>query len=225
MEQLLNRMRVDVNENVYLKDPFSSDLGKEIIEKSIQVMSTLGLESFTFKKLAVEVGSTEAAIYRYFENKHKLLLFLNLWYWGYLELNLVMGTANLTDPKHKLHIALQILIDGPIGKQNEFVNPVHLRQMLIEESFKAIMTKEVERDFKNGYFSSYLKIGERIAEIIYELNPTYKFPKTLASTIMESSLLQPYYAKHIPVLTEMTASGTERLEFYKELVFNVISTK
>lgn len=35
-----------------------------------------GYEAFTFKKLAEDIGTTEAGIYRYFENKYKLLVYL-----------------------------------------------------------------------------------------------------------------------------------------------------
>jgi len=216
-------MRVDVNENIYLKDPFSSDLGKEIIAKSIKIISELGLENFTFKKLAAEVGSTEAAIYRYFENKHKLLLFLNLWYWGYMELNLVLGTTNLSDPSKKLEVALRLLVDGPIGRQNEYVDPVSLHQMIIEESVKSLLTKEVDKYRQSGFFSTYCKIGDRIAGFIQEINPDYKFPKTLVSTIMEASLMQPFYAKHLPMMTETPTTDGERVSFFKELVFKVIN--
>jgi len=223
MEQLLQKMRVDINENLYLKDPFSSDLGKEIIAKSIICISEYGLEHFNFKKLAAEVGSTEAAIYRYFENKHKLMLFLTLWYWGYLELNLVMAITNLTDPVEKLNVALRILVNGPISKKNDYVDPVRLHEMIIDEANKAFMTKEVEEDSKKGFFASYLNIGNRISEIIKEINPNYNYPKTLVSTIMEASLLQQFYAKHLPMLTEMPTNEEERMAFFKDLVTKAIN--
>ncbi len=215
-------MRVDVNDGVYLKDPFSSALGRQIIEKSISMISEKGLECFTFKKLAVAVGSTEPAIYRYFENKHKLLLFLNLWYWRYLELNLVMGTANIADPVRQLEIAIEVLVCGPIGRQNEFIDPVALHALLVEESIKAMLTKAIESDLENGFFSSYFRIGHRIAEIIKAINPEYRFPKTLVSTVLEASLLQPYYAAHLPMMTEMPASEASRVTFFRELVLKVI---
>jgi len=223
MEQLLQKIRVDINENLYLKDPFSSDLGKEIIAKSIKSIREHGLENFNFKKLAIEVGSTEAAIYRYFENKHKLMLFLNLWYWGFLELNLVMGTTNLTDPQEKLRIAIKILVNGPISKKNDYVDPVILHDMIVEEAIKAFMTKEVDEDRRKGFFSTYLNMGGRITDILKEINPQYNYPKTLVSMIMEASLLQRFHAKHFPTLTETPASEEERLAFFNELITKAIN--
>jgi len=223
MEQLLQKIKVDINENLYLKDPFSSDLGKEIIAKSIKCIREYGLENFNFKKLATEVGSTEAAIYRYFENKHKLMLFLNLWYWGFLELNLVMGTTNLVDPQEKLQVAIKILVNGPLSKKNDFVDPVTLHDMIVEEAIKAFMTKEVDEDRRKGFFTTYLNMGERIAEILKEINPAYNYPKTLVSMIMEASLLQRFHAKHFPTLIEAQASEEERLAFFNELITKAIN--
>ncbi len=56
-------------QNVYLKNPESSDLGLKIISNSIEMVNELGFESFTFKKLGERIESPESSIYRYFENK------------------------------------------------------------------------------------------------------------------------------------------------------------
>jgi len=50
--------------------------GEKIILHSIQLIHKNGFEAFTFKKLAIDSGTTEAGIYRYFENKHRLLIIL-----------------------------------------------------------------------------------------------------------------------------------------------------
>ena len=72
MDRLLQSIKIEINQNIYLKDPQSSDLGKKIIEHSIIMIQELGFENFTFKKLGVQISSNESSIYRYFENKHKL---------------------------------------------------------------------------------------------------------------------------------------------------------
>ena len=59
------KLSFKVNEAVYLRDPEASELGKLIIKHSIDLIYNLGFESFTFKKLAVEMGTTEASVYRY----------------------------------------------------------------------------------------------------------------------------------------------------------------
>ena len=129
-------MKVEVNPNLYQKEPFSSSLGVSIVQESARLIQELGLENFTFKKLSQEIGSTEAAIYRYFENKHKLLLYLTAWYWGWMEHNLVFGTANLNDPAERLSVAIRLLSDGPIFQKNDYLNPVSLREIVINESLE-----------------------------------------------------------------------------------------
>ena len=70
-------IKISLNNGLYLKEPQDSKLGRNIIKHSILLIDKFGFESFTFKKLAEEINSTEASIYRYFENKHLLLLFGN----------------------------------------------------------------------------------------------------------------------------------------------------
>ena len=89
MDNLLKSMKMEVHDNLYLKEPFSSELGSSIVHEGAILIESLGMEHFTFKKLAVQIGVTEAAIYRYFENKHMLLLYLTAWYWAWLEVNFV----------------------------------------------------------------------------------------------------------------------------------------
>jgi len=74
-----------VNEKIYIRDPEGTEMGKQIVKHAIDQIYSLGFEQFTFKKLAAEMGTTEATIYRYFENKHRLLLYILNWYWSYLE--------------------------------------------------------------------------------------------------------------------------------------------
>ena len=83
MDRLLSTIKIQVNENLYNKDPETSELGKKIIENSIKLIHEIGVEAFTFKKLGKEIQSNESSIYRYFENKHKLLLYLTSWYWSW----------------------------------------------------------------------------------------------------------------------------------------------
>ena len=77
MSTILSNIKIQVNEKLYVKDPETSDLGKKIIENSILLIDEIGIEHFTFKKLGERIGSNESSIYRYFENKHKLVVYLS----------------------------------------------------------------------------------------------------------------------------------------------------
>jgi len=109
MKQLFSGIKIGIHEDLYVKDPESSALGKKIVEKSIVLIDEIGFDSFTFKKLGAEIGSNESSIYRYFENKHKLLLYLTSWYWAWKEYQLVFSTNNIEDPRQVLETAINVL--------------------------------------------------------------------------------------------------------------------
>lgn len=222
METILRRTKVEVNKNLYIKDPFSSELGILIAKEGMLLIQDLGIEQFTFKKLAGKTGSTEAAIYRYFENKHMFLLYLSAWYWGWMEHNLVFGTATINDLHQKLGVAIRLLVEGPIFKQNEFLDPMQLRDIVINESIKGFLTKTVDSEHELGIFAEVYKFGERVTDIIRAINPNYKFPKILVSTIQQSSLLQSFNALHLPGMTDATLDDQSRYEFFHQLVMNTI---
>ena len=78
------KINLEINPKLYLKDPQHTQLGRNIIEHSVLMIDEIGLDHFTFKKLAVTISSTEASIYRYFENKHNLFVYLLNWYWEWM---------------------------------------------------------------------------------------------------------------------------------------------
>jgi AcrR family transcriptional regulator len=223
METILSKSKVEVCSKLYLKEPFSSELGTLIVREGTRLIQELGMENFTFKKLANEIGSTEAAIYRYFENKHKLLLYLTAWYWGWMEINLVYSTANLIDPEKRLRLAIKLMVDGPIFTKNQYLDPIQLHQLVINESLKGYLTKEVDAEHENGIFAQVYKFGELISSIIKEINPTYEYPKTLVSTVMESSLLQSFNFIHLPGMIEKSMDSSGRYQFFHQLVLNAIT--
>lgn len=208
-----------------MKDPESSLLGRKIVRQSTLLIDDIGLENFTFKKLAKEIGSTEASVYRYFENKHKLLIYLVSWYWNWMEYQLVFQTSNLESAEKVLETAIATLAKPiQIDNQYESIDAQALHRIVVSESAKAYLTKEVDNDNKEGYFASYKRLTHRVAEMILELKPTYKYPTALVSIIMESSHQQSYFAKHLPSLTEVKGDDNEEtlIEFLTDLVFNAL---
>ncbi|MCW8897527.1 MAG: TetR/AcrR family transcriptional regulator [Flavobacteriales bacterium] len=223
MKQLLSSVNIKVNENVYLKNPESSELGKKIIAGSIDLINEMGFEAFTFKKLGQAIGSTEASIYRYFESKHKLLLYLNCWYWSWTEYKMMFGLANILSPVERLRKAI-LLLTQEAGEDNSFmhINELKLNQIVISESSKAYLTKEVDQDNKLGAYAVQKQLVQRVSDIILEINPTYKYPHMLISTVIEGAHLQRYFAEHLPRLTDTSDKDDYITAFYTELVFKAI---
>ena len=218
-------LQINMNPSLYLRDPEGTDLGKNIIQHSIQLIHDTGFEAFTFKKLAESIGTTEAGVYRYFENKHKLLVYIISWYWRWLDFQIGYQTKNLTNPVSKLKKVITILAttvedDLMTGHVDESI----LHQILISEGSKAFLTKQVNQDNKQEYFKPYKDLCNTIGEIILECNPKYKYPHSLASTIIEMAHLQNFFMNHLPSLTDFSKSKNESeiIKYLEELVFNTI---
>lgn len=221
----LNNINFNLNENLFKKDPQSSELGRKILSNSIELIDQLGFEAFTFKKLGEAIGSNESSVYRYFENKHKLLLYILSWYWNWLEFKLMFATNNITDYERVLEISLD-LVTGEIQRDPlfEFIDEEKLYCIVSDESVKAYMTKEVTSENKEGLFIDYKRLVMRISDTILKINPNYKDPQALISTIIEGSHLQRFYAKNLPALTGSWNKHHTISDFYKELVFKAILT-
>ena len=218
-------IQIQMNPSLYLRDPEQSELGKNIIKYTIQFIHKNGFEAFTFKKLADAIGTTEAGVYRYFENKHKLLVYIISWYWGWLQIQLNFETNNIQDPFVKLKKVIRLLStnvedDITTGHVDESL----LHQILISEGSKAYLTNHVGKDTKQQFFKPYKDLCNSISTIILECNPKYKYPHSLASTIIEMAHLQNFFMNHLPSLTDFSKSKdeTEIIKFLEDLVFNSV---
>lgn len=192
-----------MSENLYTKDPYETTLGRKIIRESIAMIDKLGFEGFTFKKLAAKIDSTEASIYRYFENKHRLLVYIIAWYWNWKEYKIDIGVLNIPDPRVRLKIALQILSARP-EQDPTFpdVDEVALHRIVLSESDKTYLTKQVDEDNKVGLFRGFKSLCKKIAAFVLEINPDFKYSRSLISTAIQASHQQLFYAEHLPSLTD-----------------------
>lgn len=217
-------IQIKVAEQVYLKDPESSKLGKNIITHSILLIDELGLEDFTFKKLAEAIGSTEASVYRYFENKHKLLIYLTAWYWSWIEYQILFSTNNIPSALEKIEIAVKVL-SKPTRFDPTFlhIDEEALYRVVISESAKAYLTKAVDSDNKEGFFVSYKRLCNLIADLIISINPDYKYPHSLISTVIEATHNQRFFSEHLPRLTDIKQGKEEQIiAFLMELIYKAI---
>jgi AcrR family transcriptional regulator len=216
-------LQIKMNEKLFLRDPEQSELGNKIIQDSIRLIHEIGFEAFTFKKLAIEIGSTEAGIYRYFENKHRLLIYLTAWYWSWLEYQVTYRTNNIQDPMAKLKIVIKLLattVENDTSTRH--VDESMLHQIIITEGSKAYLTKRVSEDNKDRLFKPYKDLCARIGNMILECCPNYPYQKSLASTIIEMAHFQNFFMNHLPSLTDFTENKdeVEIVRFLEDLVFS-----
>ncbi|OYX28528.1 MAG: TetR family transcriptional regulator [Flavobacteriales bacterium 32-35-8] len=222
MQTLLSNLKIAVPENIFLKDPDSSELGKRIIENSILLIDSIGFDTFTFKKLGEKIGSNESSIYRYFESKHKLLLYLSSWYWGWIEYQLVFETHSISDNKEKLLKAINIVCRNiKTGHSYTYINEVALNRIIINENSKSFLTKEVDQENKEGYFVIYKRIVKRLSDIIQNTRPDFPYPASLASTILEGSMHQHFLKDHFKSITNCNDTVSPS-DFFIDLTINTL---
>lgn len=219
-------LQIKMNETLYLRDPEQSELGKKIIKYSIQLIQKSGFESFTFKKLADAIGTTESGIYRYFENKHKLYIYIISWYWVWLEFQIVYQTKNIHDSNTKLKQVITLLattVEDDI--MTSHLDESLLHQILITEGSKSYLTKHVGEENKLHYFKPYKDLCNTISKIILEYNAEYKYPHSLASTLIEVAQLQNFFMHKFPALTDFDQIKKEDqiVDFLNSILFSSIN--
>ncbi|MFT4800749.1 MAG: AcrR family transcriptional regulator [Flavobacteriaceae bacterium] len=221
-------IKITLSNGLYLRNPQESKLGKKIIEHSINMIFTYGFESFNFKKIANEINSTEASLYRYFQNKHMLLLYLVNWYWEWVMYLITINTMNIIVSEQKLQIIIHSIVSA--SKSNslvEYVDENKLQSIIISEGTKAYHTIGVDKENAEGFFKSYKNLVAMISKVITEVNPEFKYPNALASNLFEMSNNHIFFAQHLPKLTDVTSKVNVEKEievmmnyFVKKLVLS-----
>jgi len=219
------KFRVEMNAELFLRNPENSVLGKKIIDHSIILIHKNGFEAYTFKKVAEAINTTEASVYRYFENKHLLLIYLVSWYWSWLEIQINYQTNNIKDPIIKLKKVIKLLATTvEDDEKTSYVDESLLHQIVIAEGSKAYLTKQVNIDNEHHFFKPYKDLCSIIGALILECNPKYKYPKALATTIIEMAHLQNFFMNNLPALTDFGGEKAQSkiIAFLNDLVLTTI---
>lgn len=183
----------------------------------------MGFENFNFKKLGQLISSNESSIYRYFESKHKLLVYLSAWYWSWIEYQLIVETYSITQLTEKLEKAIEVVTRTTKQDSNySHINEVLLNTIIINENSKSYHTKDVDTGNKEGFFLPYKRVIHRLSDIISTYNTTYKFPLNLSSTIVENALFQQFSKQHFTSITNCTDNVFTPTDYFKDLVFKTL---
>jgi AcrR family transcriptional regulator len=220
-QQVLPSLKIEVNSLIYLKDPASSELGKKILSSSLLMIDEMGMECFTFRKLAKLLNTTESSIYRYFESKHKLLLYFYNWYWAWMEYKIIFSINNIVNPTDKLKIAIGTLCSPAQENNQQFYLPLNiLNKIVISESSKAYFSKEVDEENKSGFFLSFKRVASIFVGIIGEIDKNYPFAHTLVATCLEGILHQQYFSEHLPSLSDFDGDNAKLEKIFYEIIIN-----
>jgi len=222
------QLKFKVNDHLYLRDPENSEIGKSIVKNSIELIHETGFENFTFKKLAQKISSTEATVYRYFSSKHKLLTYILNWYWSYLELISKFRLSEIKNPQEKIEKLLSI-----ITHQENYENTIEdydlkkLHAIVIAESSKSYLVKEVDEINKKLVFNPLKSLCGFFGEVISEAKPDFPYPRSFASTLLETAHDQQFFSEHLPKLTDNHIEKIEHkkyvLDYLRFITFNQIN--
>jgi AcrR family transcriptional regulator len=220
MIEFIENITIKISSEIYLKNPKTSVLGQKIIIGSIELMSELGYEEFTFKKLSEHIHTTESSIYRYFENKHRLLLYLTNWFWLWQEYKIIQSALKEQTKESKIITAIHILCSNEFD--NELVDGIDVVNLnkivksdLTKHYFKGYDT-EKNQELYHGYYS----ICRRFAFLINNLVPNYKYPIALSSNLIEMIFFQRFLQRNIKDLTDLEEEETE--QYFVQTIFNIL---
>ena len=219
------QLQVKMNPSLFLKDPEQSELGRNIIRHSIEMIDDIGFENFTFRKLAMSIGTTEASINRYFENKHRLLTYIISWFWTWMEYQYVFYSNNIKEPQKKIETIISLML---FNLEDAFfvdhINKEKLQHIIVAEGNKLYFTKHVDEDNNAKLFKPYKDLCNRIADVFAEYNPEYKYPHSLASTLVETAPHQMFFSEHLPSLTDLSKekNNSDLRDFLTKMAFNCL---
>jgi AcrR family transcriptional regulator len=222
---MIQNIQIQLNEHLYLKDPMQSELGKAMLNKSVELIYEIGFEEFTFKKLSVTIPTTEATIYRYFENKHRLLQYLTNWYWSAMTIEYKYLTNNIKLPEDSINTGIALMINPTkFMPQHPMLSIEKLFGIIINESTKSYLTHTIDEDNILKLFKPYKDFCNLLASAFLAYAPKFPFAHSLASTCVESILHQSYFMKHLPSLSDCKSlSGAKGLQtFIQQLIFNTL---
>jgi len=195
------RLQILLPETLSHRNPELTELGKKIIKHSVELLYEGGFDSFNFKKLAAVIGTTEAGVYRYFENKHQLLMYLTAWYWSWLEYQIQFQTNHMADPVKKLETVLSFLSNDIHDDLNtNYINETLMHHIVTRESVKTYGDADAAN--KQVHFKPYVELCLTIEKIILGCRPNYCYPKSLATTIVKMSHYHHFVKNNLPSLAD-----------------------
>ena len=188
-----------------LKDPESSELGRSILAEGLALMNDLGLEGFTFKKLAAHIGSTEVSLYKYYPNKHRLLQYYFQLYWLWLRQVCGRHAEKARTPLEGLeHVVETICGVWPKDLPDLQLDAHALRLLVINEGMKSYLHKNVDDDNARRLFLPYKELSAFVAELLVACRKDVPMPRSFSTTVIEMAHSLPFAMEHLPSLTELS---------------------
>lgn len=189
-----------------LKDPEATELGRSMLTEGLALMNGIGLEAFTFRKLADRIGCTEVSLYKYFPNKQRLLQYYFQLYWLWLRHLCGRHAERARTPREGLERSVEAICGvWPRPLPSLQLDPHALRRLVIEEGMKSYLHKNVDDDNARRLFLPYKELSAFVAERITDCRADVPWPRSFATTVIEMAHSLPFAMEHLPSLTELSS--------------------
>jgi hypothetical protein len=135
-----------------------------------------------------------------------------------LEFLVVFQLQNITDPKAKLEAIIYLLThELPESAGILDYNKNFLNQIVISESSKVYLVKDIVEINKSEVFKPFKDLCATIAKVISEFDTKYLYPRSLSSTLIET-------AHNLPRLTDAKPEAQKEFTgmFLMDLLFKVL---
>lgn len=206
----------------------SNAMGTRILTEGLALMNGIGLEAFTFKKLAERMGSTEVTVYHYFANKQRLLQYYFQMYWLWLGTHCRHEGRSLKDPRARLHGDIRAICGiWPGDSRAMHFDPADLRRLVINEGSKSFLHKNVDLDNERKVFKPYKDLIAHIAAEVRACSPRRRHAHTFATTLVEMAHSLEFAMQHLPALTELSEKGdrVQLAAFLTDLADRYVETR
>lgn len=136
---------------------------------------------------------------------------------------------NMSDPKIKLQSIIKLLAEEPIANSVnfEFLSEAEAYKLVIREGSKTYLSRNIGKDNKDKLFKPYKDLCERFSSIIKEYNSKYKYPHSLASSILEIAHSQSFFKQNLPSLTDYPKEPDNKklIDFLVVMIFSILDSK
>jgi hypothetical protein len=142
-----------------------------------------------------------------------------------MEFLVMFQLQNIRDTKAKIRAIIHLLThELPESSGKLDYNKKILNKIVIAESSKVYLVKEVNEINKDQVFKPYKDLCGKIAEVIKEYNPKYKYPRSLSSTLIETSHHQQFFSTYLPRLTDAQPKNQHEFtgQFLEDLTFKTL---
>jgi AcrR family transcriptional regulator len=190
---------------LYNKDPQSSTLGQNLLKESAKILAEEGFDTFTLKKLAQNLQTTESSVYRYFDNKHRLLVYHVNFYWNWLTEQVDIQCCQRTlHGKDAVCKVFEIMcFPERFAWPSAQIDFECMHKILTHQSVKAYFSQHVDLENREGAHIALKILVSQMGLWLSQDLREFEFPKTLITTLLNAVMMQPFYAEHLPSLTEL----------------------